>query len=231
MNISVILPVFNEEKYIEKCLKSIQNQQIPPDEIIVVDNNCTDRTIEIAKKFKVRVVKESKQGISYARNKGFNSAKYDIIARVDADSILPRNWIKKIKYNFTKYKIDGLTGPVVFYDFPFKTPAYAQMYLEIFKLIQNGNNTLIGPNMAITKKIWKKVKDKVCMDNTQVHEDIDLAIHVLEARGIIRKDDTLIANCSARRLLKHPQSFFAEYPVRTVNTVLIHQPNDFRPSR
>ncbi len=227
MKVSVILPVFNEEGYVAKCLTSLQNQQEPAGEIIVVDNNCKDRTIEIAKKFRVRVVKESKQGISYARNKGFNEAKYDILARIDADSVLPRNWVKKVRKNFEKYKIDGLTGPVVFYDFPFRTPAYAQMYLDIFQLVQKGNNTLIGPNMAITKKAWKKVKNKVCMDNTKVHEDIDLAIHVFQAGGKIKRDDTLIANCSARRLLKYPKQFFIEYPVRTVNTVMIHQSNNF----
>lgn len=223
MKVSVILPVFNEEKYIEKCLMSLQNQKEPADEIIVVDNNCTDHTIDIVKKFKVRVIKETKQGISYARNRGFDEAKYDIIARIDADSILPSNWVKRIRYNFTRYKIDSLTGPVIFYDFPFKTPAYAQMYLELFKFIQKGKDTLIGPNMVITKKIWKKVRGKVCMDNTQVHEDIDLAIHITKAGGKIRSDDSLIAQCSARRLLKHPQSFFVEYPIRLINTLKTHE--------
>lgn len=228
MKVSVILPVYNEEEYVKKCLTSLQTQSVPPDEILVVDNNSRDRTVEIAKKFNARIIREKKQGISYARNRGFDEAKGDILARIDADSILPKNWIKRIKYNFSRYKIDGLTGPVIFYDFPFRTPAYAQMYLEIFKLVQKGNNTLIGPNMAITKNIWKKVRNKVCMDNTKVHEDIDLAIHIFQAGGVIKRDDTLIANCSARRLLKHPKQFFTEYPVRTVNTVMIHQPNSFR---
>lgn len=222
MKISVILPVFNEEEYIESCLLSLQKQQEQADEIIVVDNNSTDRSIAIAKKFGVRVVKESRQGISYARNKGFSVAKFEILARIDADSNLPTNWVKKIKQNFSKYKIDALTGPVIFFDFPFKTPAYAQMYLELFKYIQKGKDTLIGPNMAITKKIWKKIEKKVCMDNTKVHEDIDLAIHLVQAGGKIRTDNTLIAHCSARRLLKHPKSFFVEYPIRLVNTLKIH---------
>jgi glycosyltransferase involved in cell wall biosynthesis len=222
MKVSVILPVFNEEEYIAKCLTSLSNQQEPADEVIVVNNNSTDHTIEIAKRFGVRIVKESKQGISYARNRGFNVAKFDILARIDADSILPTNWIKKIKHNFSKYKIDALTGPVIFFDFPFKTPAYAQMYLELFKYIQKGKDTLIGPNMAMTKKIWKKIEKDVCMDNAKVHEDIDLAIHLVQAGGKIRTDDTLIAHCSARRLLRHPQSFFVEYPIRLVNTLKTH---------
>ncbi len=223
MKVSVVLPVFNEEEYVAKCLTSLENQIVPADEIIVVDNNCTDQTIAIAKKFnKIRVVKETKQGISFARNRGFNEARSPVVGRIDADSILPRDWVKRIKDDFTKYKIDGLTGPVIFYDFSFKTPAYAQIYLELFRLIQKGKDTLIGPNMAITKKIWNKIKNEVCMDNSKVHEDIDLAIHLVKAGGKIKADDKLIAHCSARRLLKHPQSFFVEYPVRLFNTIKIH---------
>lgn len=222
MKISIIIPAYNEEKYIKKCLDSLLNQIEKPDEIIIVDNNCTDKTISIVKKYPVKIVVEKKQGMIFARNKGFNIAKADILARCDADSVLPVNWIKKIKENFTSYKIDGLTGPVVFYDLPFKTPIYSIIYLKIMKILQNGE-TLIGPNMAITKKIWQKIKDKVCLNEKKVHEDIDLSLHIKDAGGKIKYDWQLVALASGRRIKNHPQSFFIEYPIRAIKNLYFHK--------
>ena len=51
MKVSVVIPVYNEEKYIKNCLESLMKQEEKPDEIIVVDNNCTDETINIVKKY------------------------------------------------------------------------------------------------------------------------------------------------------------------------------------
>lgn len=104
MKISVIIPVYNEEKYIVPCLKSLLKQEEKPDEIIVVDNNCTDKTIPLVRKYPVKIVKEKKQGIVFARNHGFNIATGDIIARIDADSTAPKNWVQTIKKNFSKEK-------------------------------------------------------------------------------------------------------------------------------
>ncbi|PIZ98690.1 MAG: glycosyltransferase family 2 protein, partial [Candidatus Levybacteria bacterium CG_4_10_14_0_2_um_filter_35_8] len=81
MTVSVVVLAHNEEKYIKKCLDGLINQEEKPDEIIIVDNNCTDKTIDICKEYSVRIVQEKTQGIIAARNTGFNAAKYDIISR------------------------------------------------------------------------------------------------------------------------------------------------------
>lgn len=221
MKISVIIPVHNEEKYIKTCLESLQKQKTPADEVVVVDNNCNDRTLKLAKQFRTKIIKEKRQGITFARNSGFNQARYEIIARCDADSILPSDWISKIKKNFTDGKIDGLTGPVIFYDFPFKTPLFAIFYMLLEKFLQRGE-TLNGPNMAITKKIWEKVRDNLCHDDKKVHEDIDLSLHIMKTGGKIRYDWSLISKISARRIKYNPLSFFVEYPIRLFKTLLSH---------
>src|SRR6266567_2953645 len=95
LRISVVIPVYNEEKYLGKCLDSLMRQNVKADEIIVVDNNSTDNSVAIAKKYPIRVVFEKTQGMIPARNHGFNEARYEIIARTDADTILPVNWIKR----------------------------------------------------------------------------------------------------------------------------------------
>ncbi len=223
MKVSVVIPAYNEEKYIAFCLNSLARQSVPPDEIIIVDNNCTDKTADIAGKFSnVRIVRENKQGMIFARNKGFNEAKGDIIARCDADTILPPDWIKKIKANFEERRIDALTGPLVFYESPVKGLFFVKMYLNIMKYLQHGKEILNGPNMIITKKIWNKVKNKVCLDDKKVHEDIDLAIHILQVNGIIYRDNTLVIQESARRITSNPLSFFGEYPLRMITTLKHH---------
>ena len=62
--ISVVIPAYNEEKYIENCLKSLLSQEEMPDEIIVVDNNSTDQTSKIVKKYPVTLISEKKKSNS-----------------------------------------------------------------------------------------------------------------------------------------------------------------------
>lgn len=222
MKVSVVIPVFNEEKYISLCLDSLKSQEVKPDEIIVVDNNCTDKTVEIAKRYKVRIIKEKRQGIIFARNCGFNAARFDIIGRCDADTILPKNWIKKIKENFKKNKIDALSCLVAFQDLWLlkNNLFFPQAYFKTMNWLL-GHQVLVGPGMALTKKIWRKVKNEVCLDDKKVHEDIDLAIHIARY-GKIKLDPTLIVYPSARRIKNNPLSFFIEYPIRLMKTLLAH---------
>jgi len=221
MKISVVIPAYNEEKYIDSCLDSLFKQTEPADEIIVVNNNSTDKTVAIAQKYPVKIIKEAKQGISYARNAGFNAAEHEIIARVDADTIVSNNWIKKIKTNFKDQKIDALTGTLIFYDLPIKTTLPNDFYLDFVKLIQKNKGTLVGFNMAIRKEMWNKIKHKVYLDNRKMHEDVDLGLWINKVGGKIKHDKNLIVQASARRILKNPRSFFIEYPLRFINTYLL----------
>ena len=223
MKVSVIIPAYNEEVFIGKCLESIVNQEELPGEIIVVDNNSTDNTARIAGRMGVKVVKEKNQGLIFARNKGFVSARYEIIARCDADVIVPTDWVKRIKYNFETQNIDALSGPVLFYDSIIKSPLPVQIYSESLKLLLRGNRALLGPNMAVSKRIWKIVKPLVSLNDSLVHEDIDLSINILRAKGKIEYDASLIVKTSARRIKKRPVSFFVEYPTRLLKTFWVNR--------
>lgn len=222
MGVSIVVPVYNEEKYIKNCLVGLTSQQEPADEIIVVDNNCTDKTMEIAKQFPVRIVQEKKQGMTYARNRGFNEASREIIGRCDADCTPKPNWVKKIKANFQQREIAGLLGPLLFTDVPWPNKFASKVYITFSKSTL-GHYPLMGPNMGLTKKIWNKIKDEVHLDNKQIHEDIDLSIHIAKNGGEIFYDRTLIMPSSARRIKHNPLSFFMEYPVRYFNTIRIHK--------
>src|SRR5688500_17107775 len=90
---SVVIPVYNEADSLDLCLSAIAAQTTQPFEVIVVDNNSTDTTAEIAASYPfVRLVYESRQGVVHARNTGFNLAQGDIIARIDADTVIESGW-------------------------------------------------------------------------------------------------------------------------------------------
>ena len=93
--ISVVIPAHNEEKYIEKCLLSLENQSIPRKdyEIIVVNDSSTDKTKSVAKKYADRVIDVHARIVGKARDVGFKKASGWIIASTDADTIVPRNWL------------------------------------------------------------------------------------------------------------------------------------------
>ncbi len=223
MNISVVIPAFNEEKYIKNCLQAITSQEVKADEIIIVDNNCTDATIKIAREFPVKIIQERKRGIIYARNRGYNCAQSDLIVRLDADAIPDKNWLKKIKSYFESGEhIDALVGPLVMYDLPLRTPFYSKAFYAFCKLML-GHNLLIGPNTALKKEMWNKVKNKVCENDSLVHEDIDLAIHINKAGGKICYDSKLINYVSGRRIRYNPYSFFVQYPIKLIKSVVSHR--------
>jgi glycosyltransferase involved in cell wall biosynthesis len=205
-------------------------QNVTPDEIIIVNNNSTDNTVMIALKYPVKIINEAQQGMTYARNRGFNEAKYEILARTDADTKLPKNWVKRIKKQFEDEKLIGISGPSFFYDLPpivqksriqTKNASLNIMktYNKIVKQLVK-HDCLIGNNMVIRKSAWKKVKKSICLDDKQVHEDIDLAIHMAPI-GKIKFINNFVVSTSVRRW-KHP-SAYPEYLYRGLKSIQRHE--------
>ncbi|MCS7093102.1 MAG: glycosyltransferase [Patescibacteria group bacterium] len=228
MTVSVIVPVYNEEKYIDKALKSILNQLDKPDEVIVVDNNSTDKSIAIAKQYQkrlpLRIIEEKNQGICQARHRGFNEAKGDILIKLDADAIIEKDWIKKAKEIFFKFQnVVGYSSKFLFYDLRLlkKTSLPSSAYQSFFKLFFR-HYILIGPCFAIRKSVWDIVKNKVCLDSKKIHEDIDLSFHIIKY-GKIYLDKTSLVYISGRREKTNPYSFFVEYPIMLVRTIILHK--------
>ncbi|WP_292386224.1 glycosyltransferase [Methanoculleus sp. UBA430] len=112
--ISVVVPTYNEEQNIERCLQSLADQTVPRDsyEIIVVDGNSKDRTRELAEPLADRVFVQTSKRVGGARNDGAMAASGDIVATTDADCILPHDWVERIGRNFAEKKIVQLYGTV-----------------------------------------------------------------------------------------------------------------------
>lgn len=201
--VSVVIPAYNEEGVIGSCLAALLDQTDRPDEIIVVDNNSSDSTTELARRYGARVIQESKQGIANARNAGFNAARSDLIARIDADTIVAPDWISRLKKNFADEQIIAVTGPAYYYGVPrlLKKPLQHGLTLSFFKDTKRrlGHEALFGSNMAMRRSAWKQVSKLVCTDDKDVHEDLDLAIHSAGI-GRILFDPKMVVAISPRPL-------------------------------
>lgn len=102
--ISIIIPTYNEEKYISYCLKSLVSLNYPKDryEIIVVDNGSTDNTVSLCKRYTDKVFIFLGGNISTLRNFGANHARGEILAFIDADCIADKNWLGNAVNSFKK---------------------------------------------------------------------------------------------------------------------------------
>jgi glycosyltransferase involved in cell wall biosynthesis len=159
--ISFIIPCFNEEKHIERCIIAIAEEihatKIQA-EIIVIDNNCTDKTAEIAKKLGAIVIEESKKGVVWARQKGYSIAKYDLIANIDADSFLSPGWIRTSLSEIDDPRVAALTGPINFYDAPY----WARLGTKLYYLGAYISNKYIGATIQGGNCLIKKEYLDIC---------------------------------------------------------------------
>lgn len=117
MKISVIVPVYNSEQYIGTCIEALQNQAFPRDqyEIIVVNNNSTDKSAEVIAGYtSVVSVHEKKQGAYAARNKGVSISKGSILAFTDSDCAPRHDWLKRIYDSLCDPKTGLILGQSLF---------------------------------------------------------------------------------------------------------------------
>ena len=105
-DISVIIPVKNEEKKIERCLEAVYNQTLKPFEVIVVDGHSADKTVENARQFPVKIIYEDYGTVGGARQVGVANAEAEYIAFTDADCIPERNWLENLVMGFD----EGIVG-------------------------------------------------------------------------------------------------------------------------
>lgn len=102
--LSIIIPTFNEENYLPLLLASIKKQDFKDYEIIVADAGSKDKTVEIAKKYKVRLTKGGLP--AKGRNQGAKIAKGNIFLFLDAEAVLPEQFLEKTLLEFRKRKLD-----------------------------------------------------------------------------------------------------------------------------
>jgi glycosyltransferase involved in cell wall biosynthesis len=108
---SVIIPLYNKEKYIETTIKSVLNQTFNDFELLIVNDGSTDSSLDVVRTFKdsrINIFTKQNGGESSARNFGIKYSKFDFIAFLDADDLWEKNYLEKIYGLIMKYPNCGL---------------------------------------------------------------------------------------------------------------------------
>ncbi len=152
--VSVVIPAYNEELWLERCVSALQRQQTEISfEIIVVDNNSTDGTAEVARRLGVRYVFEPRQGLTFARQAGEAAALGEIVAHTDADSEAPPDWIERIAREFRRTPETAVvSGPMCFPKAPLAMQIVAplqNLFVWIWWLLTRRLAVLNGCNFAV----------------------------------------------------------------------------------
>lgn len=230
--VSIVIPAYNEQESIAKCLDACVSQTSAPDEVIIVNNMSTDDTVKIVRRYQrenpeisIRLLNQTKhQGITPTRDHGFNQVKSDIIGRIDADSIIEPYWVEVVRNTFSHKEVDAATGPVLYHDMPLQRAGFRvdEKIRSTLHRLAKDHRFLFGTNMAMRASAWRQVRHLTQLDlENAMHEDIDLALTLYENDFNIVYEPDMVAGMSARRLEDSPRDFY-RYCMRYERTVKAH---------
>lgn len=202
--ISLIIPAYNEENYLPACLEAVmRNVAGKAIEIIVVDNNSTDRTREVAERYPVTYVFEPRKGITRARQRGFLASTGDILAYVDADTLPPPGWIEQIREQFgAREDLACLSGPYSFYDLRgIRGTISNGWFVAARSLYAITRYLIVGGNFAIRRDVLEKMGG---FDSSIEFygEDVDIAKRA-KKHGKVLFSPRFVMPTSGRRMTKH----------------------------
>ena len=210
---SLIVPVFNEERYLPLLLDSLVAQTILPDEIIICDNNSTDHSVDIASSYlsqlPLKIIHQPKKGIIPTMELAWRSAKGTIIIRTDADAILPPDYVSNaITYLDHHGDIQAATGPIYNAEkedslmslvFLFSC-VYGNLLLQLLR----GYPIILGPNSIFRRSALEFVGGY--KTNTPSVDDQLITRKIHQSGGKIRYSFSLACAHSCRRWRNNPKA-------------------------
>ena len=186
IKVSVIIPVYNVEEYLPKCLDSVINQTLKDIEIICIDDCSPDNSYKILKDYKIanmkiKIIKHKKNmGVWTARNSGLNIAKGEYVSFIDSDDYISENYLATLYETAKKYDVDIVSNLNIYGDedgkiYPFQPNVYNNLekwkkeypdsYLEGKSNISI-KNICSGKKEFLTLAVWNKLyRKKFLIDN------------------------------------------------------------------
>lgn len=199
---SVVIPCYNEGGYIADTINSLAAQSFSGGyEIIVVDNNCTDDTAEMARGLGARVVAEARAGVCNARQKGTQISRGDIVISADADTAYPTNWLENIDKSFRiDDRVVAVAGPCRYKDGPLWGRVYGRLLFGVLNMMYRLTGRIYyvtATNLAFRRDRWPGYD----VGLTQGGDELDL-LRKLRRRGIVIYDHSNPVWTSPRRLTR-----------------------------
>jgi glycosyltransferase involved in cell wall biosynthesis len=200
LRFSVVIPAYNEEEFLGSCLESLLMQDFQgPYEIIVVDNNSTDGTADLARSLGVTVVHEPKAGVCSARQRGTVAARGEIVVSTDADTVFSSGWLSRIDRVFREDPARvAVAGPCRFVDPPWWGRVYPWVLFNVVSLIARMTGRILyvtATNIAFRKSEWPGYDTEA----TQGGDELGL-LRRLCSRGPVAFDLSNPTFTSSRRL-------------------------------
>ncbi len=225
--ISVVIPAYNEEDLIGKTLESIRNQSYKNFIITVVDNNSTDKTVEIAKKYGAKIIYEKRQGAVFAYDTGIRMSTTRIVAITDADSQPRKNWLEKIASTLSRDDVIAVTGSAIVIT---NSKILSELLGHLYSLFVSfnfliGKPHISGFNFAIKKDYFSLING---MDlKFKMSFEVDLGLRLKQYGKVVFKRNLIIEN-SPRRWKKGIVKTLYEYALGYVYTVWFRIPPPFK---
>jgi glycosyltransferase involved in cell wall biosynthesis len=199
--VSVVIPVKDDAPLLRACLAGLAAQSVLPFEVIVVDNGSVDDSAAVAVAGGASVVSEPSPGIAAAASTGYDAVLGDVIARLDADSVPPGDWIERIVATLDDPSVHAVTGPGAFPDLSGPRLFLARVvYMEAYFVLVGSalaHWPLFGSNFAMRADAWRSVRCDVHRDDPEVHDDMDLSVYLGRSHRI-RLDRALVVPISSR---------------------------------
>ncbi len=202
MRFSIVVPCYNEGAFLADTINSLRAQCFRGVwEIVVVDNNCTDDTAEIARGLGARVVGEEMQGVCNARQRGAEASNGEIIVSADADTIYPTDWLATIDASFrADNRVVAVAGPCRYADGPSWGRVYGRLLFGLVHLIYRLTGHIwyvTATNLAFYRDHWPGYDVRL----TQGGDELDL-LRKLRRSGGVRYEHTNVVLTSSRRLTR-----------------------------
>ncbi|OZG26936.1 glycosyl transferase [Williamsia sp. 1138] len=233
--LSVVVPTFNEEEVIGECLERLSRQLDHILEIVVVDNNSTDKTADIVATFterypEIRMISETRQGLVFARNAGLDASVGPAVARIDSDTLVPPHWARTIVaflQEDTAHDWAALCGWGEAYGLPYGN-ALSDLKERFMPLRSRRKKhrvkdvpVLYGSNMVLRRETWLQVRDRVS-SRRDLFEDVDTGLCVKETGGRNALLADLTVGVSPRRMETSPLGFVT-YMLCLPRTLMLHK--------
>tara|TARA_R110001606_G_scaffold313626_1_gene460259 strand:- start:969 stop:1955 length:987 start_codon:yes stop_codon:yes gene_type:complete len=202
MIISIIIPVYNVELYIEECLSSILNQEFKDLELLLINDGSTDSSLEICKRISlansnVKLFSQKNNGTASARNKGINNANGDYIWFIDSDDIIRGDSLTLISDILKKTNRDLLFFNMSTFnvDNELKIEPNLKRNLIVKDTLIGENNISQFFNSSVCRYIYKRdfiIKNNLVFDINQYYEDAYFNIKVFnKIKNILKIEETL----------------------------------------